>query len=375
MNPTHPSSRRPVLVVVGTRPEAIKMAPVVEALERQGRFEPVLVATSQHREMLRQALAPFGLEPRVDLEVMTRGQTPTRVAFEVLRRFEPVLRELGPAWVLVQGDTTTAFAAAVAAFYAGVPVGHVEAGLRTGRLDAPFPEEFNRRSLAVAATLHFAPTEQAAANLRAEGFRQGIHVVGNTVVDAVRRIVGTTPPPRDGATPTILVTFHRRESFGEPALRVLGAIRTLAEERAGALRIVYPVHPNPAVAGPAREVLGGVPGVELVDPMDYPSLLRTFAAARFALSDSGGIQEEAPSVGTPVLVLRETTERPEVLEAGWARLVGTDPEAILSNCRRLLDDDGELARMTRGPNPFGDGRAAVRISEALATATLTGEAH
>ena len=314
-----PSSRRRVLVVVGTRPEAIKMAPVVVALRTRREFEPVLVATSQHREMLRQALAPFGLVPDVDLDVMTEGQTPTRVAFEVLRRFDPVLGELRPAWTLVQGDTTTAFAAGVASFYAGVPVGHVEAGLRTGRLDAPFPEEFNRRSLAVATAIHFAPTEGAAENLRREGIRQGILVVGNTVVDAVRRIVGNDPGADAGGVPTVLVTFHRRESFGAPALRVLEAIRTLALERAGHLRVVYPVHPNPAVAEPARRILGGIPGVELTEPMDYPSLLRTFASARLALSDSGGIQEEAPSVGTPVLVLRETTERPEVLQAGWSR--------------------------------------------------------
>ncbi len=376
MSNATPPARRRVLVVVGTRPEAIKMAPVVKALEGQDAFEPVLVATSQHREMLRQALAPFGLEPDVDLDVMTEGQTPTRVAFEVLRRLEPVLRELDPAWTLVQGDTTTALAAAVASFYAGVPVGHVEAGLRTGRMDAPFPEEFNRRALAVATSLHFAPTEQAAANLRAEGFREDILVVGNTVVDAVRLIVGD-PGTRTGGDgrPTILVTFHRRESFGEPARRVLGAIRTLAEERGSELRIVYPVHPNPAISGPAREILGNVPGVELREPMDYPTLLRTFAGARFALSDSGGIQEEAPSVGTPVLVLRDTTERPEVVEAGWARIVGTDPVRILHEARRLLDDDAALAAMESGPNPFGDGRAAGRIAAALAAATLSEAPH
>ncbi len=367
---TDRTNPRRVLVVVGTRPEAIKMAPVVEALRNHGRFEPILVATSQHREMLRQALEPFGLEPDLDLDVMTRGQTPVRVAHEVLRRFEPVLRRLEPAWTLVQGDTTTAFAAAVASFYNGVPVGHVEAGLRTGRMDAPFPEEFNRRALAVATTLHFAPTPRAAANLRSEGFREGILVVGNTVVDAVRRIVGGGGAQEDAAVPTVLVTFHRRESFGEPARRVLSAIRALAEERAGRLRIVYPVHPNPAVSEPAREILGGVPGVELVEPMDYPTLLRTFAAARFALSDSGGIQEEAPSVGTPVLVLRETTERPEVVDAGWARLVGTDPRSILEASRRLLDDGEALAEMTRGPNPFGDGHAAERIAAALAGETV-----
>ena len=357
----------PVLVIVGTRPEAIKMAPVVEALREQGRFRPGLVATSQHRGLLRQALAPFGLEPEVDLDIMTEGQTPARVASEVLRRLEPVLVARRHAWTLVQGDTTTALAAALASFYAGVPVGHVEAGLRTGRLDAPFPEELNRRVTAVATTLHFAPTERAAANLRAEGIgADSIRVVGNTVVDAVHRILGATPPVAVGGRRLVLVTLHRRESFGEPLRRVLGALRTLAAERPGRFTIVYPVHPNPEVSGPAREILGGAAGVELVEPLDYPRLLATFAAARFALTDSGGLQEEAPSVGTPVLVARETTERPEVLEAGWARLVGTDPARILEEARRLLDEDAAVAAMTSGPNPFGDGRAARRIVRALA---------
>ena len=361
------STMQKVFVIVGTRPEAIKLAPVVEALRRQGRLEPVIVATSQHREMLRQALAPFDLAPDIDLDVMTAGQTPTRVAFEVLRRLEPVLAELEPAWTVVQGDTTTALAAGIGSFYAGVPVAHVEAGLRTGRMDAPFPEEFNRRALAVAASIHFAPTGGAAANLRAEGFDEtAIHVVGNTVVDAVHRIIGATRMNSGDPRPVVLVTLHRRESFGEPIRRAMRAIRTLAEERPGRIRIVYPVHPNPNVSVPAHEILGGVPGVELCEPMSYPDLLRTFASARLALSDSGGIQEEAPSVGTPVLVLRETTERPEVVESGWARLVGTDPEQILAGARALLDDDTAYAAMTSGPNPFGDGSAAERIATILA---------
>lgn len=360
---------RKVLLVVGTRPEAIKLAPVVRELSRSGRLDPVVVATSQHREMLRQALTPFGIEPDVDLGVMTEKQTPTRVAREVLARLEPVLQKLHPAWTVVQGDTTSALAAAVASFYAGVPVAHVEAGLRTGRLDAPFPEEFNRRAVAVAAAVHFAPTHRAAANLEREGFpRERIVLTGNTVVDAVHWIFAGASPGGRPERPTILVTLHRRESFGEPLARVLRAIRTLAEERRGRIRIVYPVHPNPNVRGPAYETLAGLPGVELVPPMHYPALLRTLAGSRFALTDSGGIQEEAPSVGVPVLVARETTERPEVLDAGWARLVGTDPKRILAEARRLLDDDCAHRAMASGPNPFGDGRAAARIA-----ATLAGE--
>lgn len=355
---------------MGTRPEAIKLAPVVAALRRQGRLRPVVVATSQHRELLQQALAPFGLAPDEDLQVMTEGQTPARVAAAVIERLEPLLARLAPAWTVVQGDTASAFAAAVASFYAGVRVAHVEAGLRSGRLDAPFPEEFNRRGVAVATALHCAPTELAAANLRREGVPvDAIAVTGNTIVDAVQVILGRER--RGGSAPTdrqqILVTLHRRESFGQPLERVLLALRQLAGERAGALRIVYPVHPNPNVSVPAHRILGGVNGVELLAPLDYPELLRTFAASRFAISDSGGIQEEAPSVGVPVLVAREVTERPEVIEAGWARLVGTDPDLLLAEARRLLDDNAAVAAMTSGPNPFGDGRASERIAALLAS--------
>jgi len=362
-----------VLVVMGTRPEAIKLAPVVEALRRQGRLEPVLVATSQHAELLAQALAPFGLEPEVDLKVMTAGQTPTRVAAVVLERLEPVMERVRPEWTVVQGDTTTVAASAMASFYAGVRVAHVEAGLRSGRMDAPFPEEYNRRATAVAASLHFAPTPRAAANLRAEGVADGrILVVGNTVVDAVGRILRDHPASSPSGPPLVVMTLHRRESFGAPLEGVLGAVRRLAEERPGRLRVVYPVHPNPNVAGPATRVLGGVPGVELRGPMGYPEFLALLAGARFALSDSGGVQEEAPTVGVPVLILREVTERPEVVESGWGRVVGTDPDEILAQARRLLDDDAARAAMTAGPNPFGDGRAGERIATALAERVVAG---
>jgi UDP-N-acetylglucosamine 2-epimerase (non-hydrolysing) len=361
-----------VLVVVGTRPEAIKLAPVVEALRRDGRSRPLLIATSQHRDMLRQALRPFDLVPDVDLDVMTDGQTPTRVAAEVLRRFEPVLADLRPAWTVVQGDTTTTFAAAVASFLAGVPVAHVEAGLRTHRLDSPFPEEFNRRSTAVATTLHLAPTERAAANLRGEGVPgSAIRVVGNTAVDAVLRIRAGRLAPAQTQPPLVLVTLHRRESFGEPIGRVLSALRRLALERPGKLRLVYPVHPNPNVDAPARAALAGLPGVELRSPMDYPEFLELFAGARFVLSDSGGVQEESPTLGVPVLILRDTTERPEVVESGWGKLVGTDEELILAEARRLLDDDTALAAMKAGANPFGDGHAAERIAAAIGDRLVT----
>jgi UDP-N-acetylglucosamine 2-epimerase len=289
-------ARPRVMVVVGTRPEAIKLAPVVAALRRQGRLEPVLVATSQHRELLAQALAPFGLVPDIDLDVMSQEQSPAAVAAAVLTRFAPVLERERPAWTVVEGDTTTVLAAALASFYAGVPVAHVEAGLRSGRLDSPFPEELNRRATSVAASLHFAPTPRAVANLCREGVpEERVLLVGNPVVD-------------------------------------------------------------------------GVPGVELLPPLGYLEFLRLLSLARFALTDSGGVQEEAPAVKVPVLVLREVTERPEVVESGWGRLVGTDGQAVYEQARRLLEDDVALAAMKAGPNPFGDGHAGERIAVALADA-------
>lgn len=364
-----PPLTKKVFFVMGTRPEAIKLAPAVEAARRHGSLTALLVSTSQHREMLRQALAPFGLTPDIDLDVMTANQTPARVAAEVLRRLEPHLERERPAWTVVQGDTTTALAAAWGSFYAGVPVAHVEAGLRSGRMDSPFPEEFNRKGVAVAASLHFAPTERARRHLLAEGAPdECIHVVGNTIVDAVHRIhAAGTPSEEAGGRTLVLVTLHRRESFGEPVRRVLEAIRELAREREGRLRIVYPVHPNPSVDRPAREILGGVPGVDLHPPLDYPDFLALFSRARLVLSDSGGVQEEAPSLGVPVLILRDVTERPEVVESGWGKLVGTDADLILAESRRLLDDETAWKAMTSGPNPFGDGKSGERIAELLAT--------
>jgi UDP-N-acetylglucosamine 2-epimerase len=357
-----------VLVVMGTRPEAIKLAPVVAALRRQGRLRPVVVATSQHREMLAQALEPFALEPHVDLDLMTPDQTATRIASRVLAALEPVIDEHEPVWTVVQGDTTSAFAAAMASFYAAVPVAHVEAGLRTGCMHAPFPEEFNRRGITVAADLHFAPTEWARDNLLREGVADDqIEMVGNTVVDAVHRILAERPARERGDDRSlVLMTLHRRESFGEPMARILRAVQRLAGSCRGRLRLVYPVHPNPNVRRVAREVLRDVPGVELVRPLDYPRFLELYRRARFVMTDSGGVQEEAAAVGTPVLVLRDVTERPELIEAGWGCLVGTDPERVLTEARRLLDDDEALRAMTRSPNPFGDGQSGERIATALA---------
>ncbi len=357
-----------MLVVAGTRPEAIKLAPVVRALASVGGVRPVLVATSQHREMLRQAFEVFGLTPNIDLNVMHAEQTPIGVAHSVLRKLEPVFADQQPLWTVVQGDTTSAFAAAVASFYAGVPVAHVEAGLRTGRMDAPFPEEFNRRAISVATRLHLAATRRGADNLRAEGVAdRDIRVVGNPIIDAVLEIRRTSQLTfQDSAErQLVLVTLHRRESLGEPLQRMLQSLRDLAQERTDALKIVFPVHRNPKVDGPVRAILADLPNVELRDPMAYPEFLALFAASRLVISDSGGIQEEAPAIGVPVLIARETTERPEAVESGWARLVGTEPERLLRETRWLLDDDAHWAEMVSGPNPFGDGDAGERIAAAL----------
>ncbi len=360
-----------VTVVLGTRPEAIKLAPLVAALRQHTGVETSVVATSQHREMLLQALAPFGIRPDVDLDVMRKDQTPSEVLSAVTTALPTVLEQTAPDWLIVQGDTASALAAALAGFYARVPVAHVEAGLRSGTLAEPFPEELNRRAISTAATLHFAPTERAAANLRREGIAdERIQVVGNTVVDAVRMVLPDPPPPPAPGPALVVVTLHRRESFGAPLERMLDAVATLALEAEGSLRVVYPVHPNPAVDGPARARLDGVAGVELVPHLGYREFLELLARAEVVLTDSGGVQEEAPSLGTPVVVLREKTERPELLESGWGVLAGTDPRRILSSARAFLVDEERRRALMSVPNPFGDGRAAGRIAAALTRADV-----
>jgi UDP-N-acetylglucosamine 2-epimerase len=356
--------RRRVLLVVGTRPEAIKLAPVALRLRCEPEvFDTVLCATGQHREMLDSALELFGLAPDVDLDLMRPGQTLNAIAAGVFERFERTLADVEPDWVLIQGDTTTAMAAALAAFHRRVPVGHVEAGLRTGDFDNPFPEEMNRRVADLVSAAHFAPTPRSAAALRREGAAEAtVHVTGNTVVDALEWIAEHSEPP--SSEPTVLVTTHRRESFGEPMRRVLRAVGRLAR-RFPELTFLFPVHPNPAVRE-AAAALREVANVRLVEPADYRQLVAWMRSCRIILTDSGGIQEEAPTFGKPTLVLRETTERPEGVEAGVARLVGTDEELIFREAERLLTDADRYAAMARTGNPYGDGRASERIAGILA---------
>ncbi len=367
------SRGRVVLSVFGTRPEAIKMAPVVHALAGRAGLDARVCLTNQHQEMLDQVLDLFGVRADHHLQVMTNGQTPTDVTVRVLERLPNVLAELRPAAVLVQGDTTTSFAAALAAFYARIPVGHVEAGLRTWRKDSPFPEELNRQMTTAIADWHFAPTEWAADNLRREGVPPDrIVVTGNTVTDALQWVAARVPAippgiPDLGDTRLVLVTAHRRESFGAAFRELCEALRALVERNPD-VSLVYPVHLNPNVQEPVRAILRDVPRVHLVPPVDYGTMVSLLRRAYLVLTDSGGIQEEAPSLGKPVLVMRDTTERPEGIEAGTARLVGTSKQRIVAEAERLLGDPEAYAAMARAHNPYGDGHAAERIADVLAAA-------
>jgi UDP-N-acetylglucosamine 2-epimerase (non-hydrolysing) len=361
-----------VVVVYGTRPEAIKLAPVVRALrERPARFEAVLCATGQHREMVDQVQELFGLRPEHDLALMEFDQSLNELAARALLALDRVLRELRPDWLLVQGDTTSAASAALAAFHLGLRLGHVEAGLRTGDFARPFPEEANRRIVDLLADALFAPTALAARHLRDDGCDPArIFLTGNTVIDALHWVCETLPAEaaeggEDGKQDEVLVTVHRRESFGQPLRGIFAALRRLAADFPR-WRWIYPVHRNPNVLHPAEELLSGLPNLTLCPPLSYRDLVRHLRRARLVLTDSGGIQEEAPTFGTPVLVLRDTTERPEGLIAGVARLAGTAPDRIVAETTRLLTDPAAYREMARAANPYGDGRAAERIVKILA---------
>jgi len=361
-----------VLSIFGTRPEAVKMAPVVRRLAETPGVESLVCVTAQHREMLDQVLGIFQIEPQVDLDLMQPDQSLPDLTAAILRGLDPVLRDLRPDWVLVQGDTTTVLAAGLLAYYHRVRLGHVEAGLRTGDKWQPFPEEINRRMAGVVADLHFAPTSWARSNLLAEGVpAQAIVVSGNPVIDALQQtaaheyqpagVLAELPPGRD----LILMTAHRRENFGQPLRDIFEAVRRLAGEYGERVHVLYPVHLNPNVRGPAHEVLGDLPNVTLTEPLGYREMVYALQRCRFVLTDSGGLQEEAPALGKPVLVMREVTERPEAIEAGTAKLVGSAPERIVAAARQLLDDEGAYQAMAKAVNPYGDGHAAERIVQAL----------
>jgi UDP-N-acetylglucosamine 2-epimerase len=366
-----------VLAVFGTRPETIKMAPVVLELRRRPGIETTVCVTGQHRDMLDDALRAFGIEPEHDLAIMRPGQTLADITTGVLTNFTPLLKKLEPDRVLVHGDTTTTYAAAIASFYGGIPVGHVEAGLRTGNMHAPWPEEFNRRSVDMVADLLWAPTEAAAENLRCEGAKpQSIVVTGNTAVDAIAAVKARIEsnralsealwrrlPRLDSRKRLVLVTGHRRESFGEGVAEICRALSRLAAR--GDIEIVWPLHPNPSVIGAVRAHLKADNNIHLVEPIEYLSFTALMLRAHIIITDSGGIQEEAPTLSKPVLVTRNETERPEAITAGTAKLVGMSAERIVATATELLDDTIAYARMVACENPFGDGQAAVRIADSL----------
>jgi UDP-N-acetylglucosamine 2-epimerase (non-hydrolysing) len=354
-----------ILCVVGTRPEVIKVAPVILGLRaRPDLAEVRVVATAQHRHLLDQMMGVFGIRADEDLDVMRENQTLADVTCRVLQALCASFRASRPDLVLAQGDTTTVMAAAMACFYTHTTFGHIEAGLRTGDRWAPYPEEFNRRVAALAARHHFAPTPQAGGNLVREGVDPTtVYVTGNTVIDALQHVLAHTRPPPSPlppGAPYVLMTCHRREIFGAPVREVFEAVRDFAAARPG-VHVWYPVHPNPNVSGPAREILGKVPNVVLSHPLDYVEFLHAMSGAHLLLTDSGGVQEEAPSLGKPVLVLRDVTERPEGVAAGTCRLVGPHRERIAAALDELFDDPVAYRRMAQARNPYGDGRAADRI--------------
>lgn len=363
-----------ILSIFGTRPEAIKMAPVVQQLNRYpGQIRSTVCVTAQHRQMLDQVLDLFNIRPDYDLNLMRPNQTLAQITAAMIQGLDPVLQEVQPDWILVQGDTTTVMAASLVAFYHRVKVGHVEAGLRTRDKYQPFPEEINRRVTDVIADLFFAPTEWSRQNLLRESVpAELIHVTGNTVIDALLQVAARDYDWLSGPLVNIpqgkqlvLITAHRRESFGESFRNLCLAIRDLAQHYQQAYHFVYPVHLNPNVQAPVHEILGQQENISLIEPLDYLPLVQLMKHSSLILTDSGGIQEEAPSLGVPVLVLRETTERPEAIEAGTAKLVGTDRARIVSTASRLLDDPEAHAQMARAVNPYGDGQAARRIVEIL----------
>ncbi len=375
------AARKRVAVFMGTRPEGIKMAPVIKALQQADDLEPIVISTGQHREMLNQVVEIFDLPVHHDLAVMTPNQSLATLSARVMERVDAVLDEVRPDIALVQGDTTTVLMAALACFYRRLPVGHVEAGLRTHNMRSPFPEEANRRLAAPLMDLHFAPTDLSQRNLLAEGIdAHSVHVTGNTVIDAlflelerqrrhevaeaIERMLAHALPANWREVPYVLITGHRRENFGGGFEQICDALARLAA-RYPNYRFIYPVHLNPNVQGPVYARLGEHPNILLIPPQDYSAFVALMANCTMILTDSGGVQEEAPSLGKPVLVMRDTTERPEGVDAGTVRLVGADAATIVEHTIGLLDDRAQYQAMALARNPYGDGQAATRIVSAI----------
>lgn len=363
------SEKLRLLIVFGTRPEAIKLAPVIREAKKRPWAEPVVCVTAQHREMLDQMLGVFDIEPDVDLGIMTHGQGLHALTSRILIRLKKIIEDTDPHLVVVQGDTTTTFAAGLAAYYEKIPVAHVEAGMRTGKKHEPFPEEINRRLADVLADFHFAATDENRRNLIKEGVgRRQIHVVGNTVVDALKHILKENRKKRefpglpdiDWSKRVVVVTAHRRESFGEPLKNICEALRRISEAHED-VEIIYPVHLNPNVLQPVQRILGGSKRIHLARPMDYVVFVEMLRRADLILTDSGGIQEEAPTLGKPVVLMREVTERPEGVRAGFVKIAGTKVDSIVDAAEAALTDSSILTRLKGIPNPYGDGRSAQKI--------------
>ena len=362
-----------VMTIFGTRPEAIKMAPVVKALEAADDMESIVTVTAQHREMLDQVLHLFSITPDYDLNIMSQGQTLYDVTCKALLGLQGVLKEAKPDVVLVHGDTTTTFVGALAAFYEGIPVGHVEAGLRTGNIYSPFPEEMNRKLTGAIGTYHFAPTSTSESNLLKENINPShLYVTGNTVIDALQTTVQTDYTFKEELlnqidyinNKVILVTTHRRENLGDPMRNVYEAIRDIINEQED-VEVIFPMHRNPKVRNIVQDVLGHMDRVHLIEPLEYEPFANLMARTYLIMTDSGGIQEEAPSLGKPVLVLRDTTERPEAVEAGTVKLVGTDKESVYRTATELIVNKEAYLAMSNAVNPYGDGLASDRIVQAL----------
>lgn len=362
-----------IMCVFGTRPEAIKMAPVVKAIEQNEHLQSIVTVTAQHREMLDQVLQLFGITPDYDLNLMKKNQTLTDITAGVLHGLEEILQKEQPDLVLVHGDTTTTFAATLAAFYQQIPVGHVEAGLRSGNLYSPYPEEANRKLTGVMAALHFSPTPEARNNLlRESADDEKIFVTGNTVIDALLATVHAQYQFTDAALQQllnspgkkVLITAHRRENQGAPMMHIFQAVRRL-HETLPEVQFIFPIHKNPKVRELAAQILGGLERVHIIEPLDYEPFANAMSKVDLILTDSGGLQEEAPALGKPVLVLRDTTERPEAVTAGTVELVGTDEELIYQTALKLLTDADAYGKMANAVNPYGDGKACGRITAAI----------
>jgi len=366
-----------VLTIFGTRPEAVKMAPVVHELSRHPAIDAQVCVTAQHRQMLDQVLEVFDIHPDIDLNLMKPDQSLAQLSAEIFINLDPVLNDLKPDWILIQGDTTTVTVASILGYYHQLRVGHIEAGLRSFDKWQPFPEEINRRIAGVVSDLHFAPTAGNRSNLLKEGILpEMIVITGNPVIDALQEIANRPAPAQvsqmlsqfdigNSKKRLVMITAHRRENFGQPILDICGALRQLAESYRQDTVFIYPVHLNPNIQKPVYQQLSGLPNLHLIPPLDYLPMVHLMKQACLLLTDSGGLQEEAPALGIPTLVLRNTTERPEGVEAGTLKLVGSDPKVILSEARHLLDDPQAHAAMANAVNPYGDGHAAERIVRAL----------